>query len=222
MNLALFDLDHTLIADDSDVQWARFLIKRGLLDGETHSRQNDAYYQDYLNGTLDINAYMAFQMAPLGRHDRATLDRLHADYMAEHILPVIPAKARQCLAAHQASGDQIIIITATNRFITGPIARELGVDELIAIELEEDASGNFTGRPRGVPSFREGKVTRLMQWLEERGQTLASYDKTFFYSDSRNDLPLLSLVSHPVAVNPDETLRAHAEAHGWPVISLRD
>ncbi|GGY27172.1 HAD family hydrolase [Paludibacterium paludis] len=222
MNLALFDLDHTLINGDSDVEWTRFMISRGLLDGDHHNRTNDAFYQDYLDGTLDIQAYLAFQVAPLARYDRATLDRLHREFMAERIFPVIPRKARERIAEHKAAGDLLMIITATNRFVTAPIARELGVDNLIAIELEEDGEGKFTGRPSGVPSYREGKVTRLMAWLAERGETLDSYGKSYFYSDSRNDIPLLSKVTDPVAVNPDDTLRAHALAHGWPVISLRD
>ncbi|MEQ6291870.1 HAD family hydrolase [Vogesella sp. GCM10023246] len=222
MNLALFDLDNTLIAGDSDSEWPKFLIKRGILDPEHHARQNDYFYEQYKAGTLDIFEFLNFQLAPLTRFSRDELDSLHAGYMAEHILPIIPPKARQLLAAHQTQGDVVMIITATNRFITGPIARELGVEHLIAVELEQDAAGNFTGKPTGTPSFQEGKITRLNEWLAARGETLASYDKTFFYSDSRNDLPLLSIVSNPVAVDADDTLRAHAEAHGWPVITLRD
>lgn len=220
MNLALFDLDNTLIAGDSDTEWPVFLIKRGLLPAE-HGAQSEAFYQQYLAGSLDINQFLAFQLRPLAGFSRETLDALHADYMAEHILPIIPPKARALLAAHRAQGDLVMIITATNRFVTQPIARELGVEHLIAIELEQAADGRFTGRHQGVPSFREGKIARLNQWLAERGESLASYGKTFFYSDSQNDLPLLSLVSNPVAVDPDAALLAHAEAHGWPVISLR-
>jgi len=141
--------------------------------------------------------------------------------MHEHIHPIIAQKARDLLAAHQAAGDVVMIITATNRFVTAPIARELGVEHLIAIELEQDANGNYTGRPTGIPSFRDGKILRLNQWLAERGETLASYQQSFFYSDSHNDLPLLSLVTNPVAVDPDAALRAQAESQGWPVISLR-
>ncbi|MCW3480467.1 HAD-IB family hydrolase [Neisseriaceae bacterium JH1-16] len=222
MNLALFDLDHTLIAGDSDVEWPKFLMKRGLLDEAFYARRNDHFYEQYKAGTLDIYEFLDFQLEPLTRFSRSELDTLHAAYMQEHILPIIPAKARALVAAHQAAGDTVMIITATNRFITGPIARELGVERLIAVELEEHADGRFTGKPAGVPSFKEGKITRLEQWLAEQGKTLADYEKSFFYSDSRNDLPLLSLVSDPIAVDPDDTLRAHAESHGWPVISLRD
>ena len=222
MNLALFDLDNTLIAGDSDTAWPKFLIKRGILDPEHHARQNDYFYEQYKAGTLDIFEFLDFQLAPLARFPRHELDALHAQYMEEHIKPIIPQKARELVAAHQAQGDVVMIITATNRFITGPIARELGVSHLIAVELEEDDQGNFTGKPTGTPSFQEGKITRLNEWLAARGETLASYDKVFFYSDSRNDLPLLSIVSNPVAVDADDTLKAHAEAHGWPVITLRD
>ncbi|WP_028535184.1 HAD family hydrolase [Paludibacterium yongneupense] len=221
MNLALFDLDHTLIAGDSDSEWPKFLTQRGLLN-EAHQRQSEAYYRQYLDGTLDIDRFLAFQLKPLASFERTELDALHAEYMREHILPIIPDKARAILAAHQAAGDVIVIVTATNRFITEPIARELGVENLIAIELEQDEAGNFTGRPSGVPSFRDGKIVRVEAWLAERGETLASYEKVFFYSDSHNDLPLLSRVSHPVAVDPDSALLAHATRQGWPVISLRD
>ncbi|MDC7710284.1 HAD family hydrolase [Vogesella indigofera] len=222
MNLALFDLDNTLIIGDSDSEWPKFLIKRGILDAEHHARQNDYFYEQYKAGTLDIYEFLDFQLAPLTRFSRSELDTLHAEYMEEHIKPIIPQKARALLAAHFAQGDEVMIITATNRFITGPIARELGVAHLIAVELEEDAQGNFTGKPSGTPSFQAGKITRLNEWLAARGETLDSYDKVFFYSDSRNDLPLLSIVSNPVAVDADDTLKAHAEAHGWPVITLRD
>ncbi|HJV06300.1 MAG TPA: HAD family hydrolase [Chromobacteriaceae bacterium] len=222
MNLALFDLDNTLLAGDSDFEWPRFMIKRGMVDQEVYDRRNNHFYEQYKAGTLDINEYLEFVLEPLTRYSRAELDVLHAQYMEEHIKPIILPKGRELLAAHQAAGDEVLIITATNRFITGPIARELGVDTLIAVEVEEDGDGQFTGKPTGVPSYQDGKITRLNMWLAEHGKTLASYDQSFFYSDSRNDLPLLSIVSHPVAVDPDETLRAHAEAHGWPVISLRD
>ncbi|WP_434633449.1 HAD family hydrolase [Chromobacterium sp. CV08] len=220
--LALFDLDHTLIAGDSDFEWPRFLIKRGILDAAQYDERNSYFYSQYQNGTLDMNEYLAFILAPLTRFSRHQLDELHADYLENHIKPLIPNKARERLAAHRAEGDEIVIITATNRFITGPIARELGVEHLIAIELEEDAAGNFTGRPTGVLSFKEGKITRIEQWLAERGESWDSYGESFFYSDSHNDLPLMKLVDHPVAVDADDKLRAYAEEHGWPVISLRD
>ncbi|PTU64006.1 MULTISPECIES: HAD family phosphatase [Chromobacterium] len=221
-NLALFDLDHTLIAGDSDFEWPRFLIQRGILEQAHYDERNNYFYRQYQQGTLDIHEYLVFALEPLKRFSRAELDALHADYLEQHIKPIITRKARDLLAAHAAQGDEIIIITATNRFITGPIARELGVEHLIAIELEEDEQGRFTGRVSGVPSFQQGKITRLQQWLDERGLSMDSYGQSFFYSDSHNDLPLLKLVDHPVAVDPDDTLRAHAEQEGWRVISLRD
>ncbi|AXT45443.1 MULTISPECIES: HAD family hydrolase [Chromobacterium] len=221
-NLALFDLDHTLIAGDSDFEWPRFLIQRGILEQAHYDERNNYFYQQYQQGTLDIHEYLAFALEPLKRFSRAELDALHADYLEQHIKPIITRKARDLLAAHAAQGDEIIIITATNRFITGPIARELGVEHLIAIELEEEEDGRFTGRVSGVPSFQEGKITRLQQWLDERGLSMNSYGQSFFYSDSHNDLPLLKLVDHPVAVDPDDTLRAYAEQQDWRVISLRD
>lgn len=221
-NLALFDLDHTLIAGDSDFEWPRFLIQRGILEQAHYDEHNNYFYRQYQQGTLDIHEYLVFALEPLKRFSRAELDALHADYLEQHIKPIITRKARDLLAAHAAQGDEIIIITATNRFITGPIARELGVEHLIAIELEEDEQGRFTGRVSGVPSFQQGKITRLQQWLDERGLSMDSYGQSFFYSDSHNDLPLLKLVDHPVAVDPDDTLRAHAEQEGWRVISLRD
>ncbi|KMN76329.1 phosphoserine phosphatase [Chromobacterium sp. LK11] len=221
-NLALFDLDHTLIAGDSDFEWPRFLIQRGILEQAHYDERNNYFYRQYQQGTLDIHEYLAFALEPLKRFSRAELDALHADYLEQHIKPIITRKARELLAAHAAQGDEIIIITATNRFITGPIARELGVEHLIAIELEEEEDGRFTGRVSGVPSFQQGKITRLQQWLDERGLSMDSYGQSFFYSDSHNDLPLLKLVDHPVAVDPDDTLRAHAEQQGWRVISLRD
>ena len=222
MNLALFDLDNTLLAGDSDVEWPRFLIGKGLLDAEYYHRENDRFYQQYRDGTLDIDAFLDFQLKPLADRDRDELDALHAEYLDVHIKPIITRLGRERVAAHQAQGDLVVIVTATNRFITEPIARELGVEHLIATELEQGADGRFTGRPSGTPSFKDGKITRLDEWLTARGSRLDAFDSSWFYSDSRNDIPLMSRVSHPVAGDPDDFLRAHAEAHDWPVISLRD
>lgn len=222
MNLALFDLDNTLLIGDSDYQWNAFLIKHGVVDQAYCDQRNDYFYEQYKAGTLDILEYVRFAAEPLSRLPRQQLDSLHAEFMQQHIKPIIPQKARNLLAAHQAQGDVVMIITATNRFITGPIAAELGVEHLIAVELETTPDGNFTGEPSGTPSFQQGKITRLNEWLAARGETLQSYAQTFFYSDSHNDLPLLSIVSHPVAVDADDKLRAEAEARGWPVITLRD
>ena len=222
MNIALFDLDNTLLAGDSDVEWPRYLIGKGVLDADHYNRENDRFYADYKAGTLDIQAFLDFQLAPLAGRDRAELDAWHEEYLARHIRPIITARGRELIQQHQANGDLVVIITATNRFITGPIAAELGVEHLIATELEEGPDGRFTGRPSGLPSFQDGKIHRLHDWLASRGQRLEDFDRSWFYSDSRNDIPLMSVVTHPVAVNPDELLRAHAEAHGWPVMFLHD
>lgn len=221
MNLALFDLDNTLLAGDSDVEWPKFLIARGVLDPEYYAERNAVFYQQYKEGTLDIDAFLDFQLSPLARFCRDELDDMHRDYMRQHILPIIPRQARDQVKQHQTDGDLVMIVTATNRFITGPIAREFGVEHLIAVEPEQDADGRYTGGYCGVPSFKDGKITRLNQWLAERGERLSDYQRVWFYSDSCNDLPLLSLVTDPVAVDPDPTLRERAVQHGWPVISLR-
>lgn len=220
MQLALFDLDNTLLAGDSDFEWGQFLISEGVLDRELHLARNKQFYADYKAGTLDIQAFLAFQLKPLSQHPRSQLDAWHAKYMAQKIRPMITNQARALVEQHRASGHLLVIITATNSFVTGPIAKEFGIEHLIATTPEE-IDGEFTGGVVGVPSFKEGKITRLDQWLAERGITLKSFQASWFYSDSHNDLPLLKLVDHPVAVDPDPILRAHAEAHGWPLISLR-
>ena len=218
MKLALFDLDNTLLAGDSDYAWAQFLIERGILDRAVYEERNAHYYAHYKAGTLDIDEYLGFQSAPLVGRSRLELDAWHAEFMQSKVLPMILPKARALLARH---ADALrIIVTATNRFITGPIAEELGVAELIACELEESEHG-YTGRGAGVPSFQEGKIRRLEMWLAERRLELDTFEESWFYSDSLNDLPLLRKVTHPVAVDPDPTLRDHARRHGWPVISLR-
>lgn len=220
MQLALFDLDNTLLAGDSDFQWGQFLIEQGLLNREEHLEKNLQFYEDYKAGKLDIYAFLAFQLKPLSEHPRSFLDELHARYMQEKIAPMITDKARALVEKHRANGDLLMIITATNSFVTGPIARAFGIDHLIGT-LPEEIDGQFTGRSTGVPSFQEGKITRLNSWLEARGQTLKDFDQSWFYSDSHNDLPLMKLVDKPVAVDPDPTLKAYAEGAGWPVISLR-
>ena len=221
MNLALFDLDNTLLAGDSDFAWAQFLIAKGVLDSEVHEAKNARFYEQYKAGTLDIHAFLDFQLAPLARHPRAELDAWHAEFMTTCIRPLIGARARACVARHQAHGDLLAIVTATNSFVTGPIAHEFGIPHLIAtIPAQED--GHFTGQPRGTPAFREGKITRVDAWLESLGLWRGSFDETWFYSDSHNDLPLLEKVTHPVAVDADATLQAVTAARGWPHISLRD
>lgn len=217
MNLALFDLDNTLLAGDSDFEWAQFLIEQGVLDREVYEAQNQAFFDQYKAGTLDIHAFLDFQLKPLSRHPRARLDRWHAEYMIKKIYPMLRASARALVSKHM--WDVRVVVTATNSFVTAPIARVFGIEHLIATEPEQ-REGEFTGGVIGLPCFKEGKPRRLEAWLAARGETLRSYEKVWFYSDSHNDLPLMELVSHPVAVDPDDTLRAHAVAAGWPVMSL--
>jgi HAD superfamily hydrolase (TIGR01490 family) len=220
MELALFDLDNTLLAGDSDYEWAQFLIDRGVLDRATYEAANDRFYEQYKAGTLDIYEFLDFQLAPLARYPRAQLDAWHAEFMATKIRPMIGAPARGLVAKHLGAGHLCAIVTATNSFVTAPIAREFGVPHLIATEPEAH-DGAFTGKVAGIPSFRAGKVARLEQWLGAMERPLESFAASWFYSDSHNDLPLLELVRHPVAVDPDDPLRAVAAERGWPVISLR-
>lgn len=220
MNLALFDLDNTLLNGDSDFEWSQFLIRIGVLDRELFEVKNLAFYEQYKAGTLDIHEFLDFQLKPLSRHARKALDEWHRQFMRESVLPMITPQSRELVDSHRAAGDLCIIITATNSFVTAPIAREFGVEHLIATEPEHK-DGEFTGGVADVPCFREGKITRLESWLAARGWTLESFADSTFYSDSLNDLPLLQKVTRPVAANPDATLRAHAERHGWQIISLR-
>ena len=219
MNLALFDLDNTLLNGDSDFEWSQFLIRIGILDRELFEVKNLAFYEQYKAGTLDIYEFLDFQLKPLSRHSRKVLDAWHSQFMQESIMPIVTQPARDLVKHHRDAGDVCVIITATNSFVTSPIAREFGIEHLIATEPEHK-NGEFTGRVADVPCFREGKITRLNNWLTDRGWTLDSFDDTVFYSDSLNDLPLLCKVKHPVAANPDATLRAHAEQHGWRIINL--
>lgn len=222
MNLALFDLDNTLLATDSDFEWAQFLIDRGVLDRTLQEAKNIEFYEHYKAGTLDIQAFLDFQMQPLSRHTRQQLDIWHEQFMAGRIRPNIAPGARALIEKHRTAGDLMAIVTATNSFVTGPIARELGIPHLIATIPEQECdSGRYTGKPIGTPSFREGKITRTESWLESLGLWWGSFQTTFFYSDSHNDLPLLERVQHPVAVDPDDALRKHAQTHRWPIISLR-
>ena len=217
MKLALFDLDNTLLDGDSDHAWAQFLIEEGVLHPDEYHAKNEWFYERYKDGTLDIHEFLDFQLAPLAAHPRDQLDRWHADFMQRKVRPMIVPRAPELIARH---ADALrAIVTATNRFITAPIAAELGIPELIATDIEE-VDGRFTGKPRGTPTFREGKIERVNAWLAQRGKRLADFE-SWFYSDSLNDLPLLERVTHPVAVDPDATLRAHAAERGWQVISLR-
>lgn len=217
MNLALFDLDNTLLAGDSDFEWAQFLIEQGVLDREVYEARNQEFFDQYRNGTLDIRGFLDFQLKPLARHPRRVLDEWHTRFMQEKVLPMVRSSARELVARHRA--DLRVIVTATNSFVTAPIARKFGIDNLIATEPAQ-VDGEFTGGVSGTPCFRDGKVKRVEEWLAARGQPLESFAQSWFYSDSLNDLPLLERVTHPVAVDPDDTLRAHAGKHGWQILSL--
>ena len=218
MSLAIFDLDNTLIGGDSDYLWGQFLAERGLVDGERHERENQRFYDEYRAGTLDIHAFLAFMLKPLAEHPLADLLAWRAQFIEEKIGPILLPKATALLDRHRIAGDTLLIITATNRFITAPIAERLAVAHLLATEAEF-SEGRYTGRSVGIPCFRQGKVARLSEWLAETGHDLTG---SWFYSDSHNDLPLLHQVAHPVAVDPDEALASHAAERGWPMISLRE
>ncbi|MEI7839888.1 MAG: HAD family hydrolase [Methylococcaceae bacterium] len=217
MTLAIFDLDNTLIADDSDYLWGQFLVDQGIVDKTIYEQINAQFYEDYQQGTLDMVAFLRFALKPLTEH---SLDQLHVwreQFMAEIITPVLLNAAQELVDKHRAQGDTLLVITATNRFITAPIVALYGIDNLIAT-TPELVNERYTGEIVGVPCFQEGKVTLLKDWLEKTGETLQG---SYFYSDSHNDLPLLRLVDYPVAVDSDEKLRAVAVAQGWKMISLR-
>ena len=217
MSLAIFDLDNTLLGGDSDHAWGEFLVEHSIVDPAHYQQANDHFYQCYQEGNLDILEYLAFALKPLTEHSKVQLDDWHQQFMLEKVAAMRLDKADALLEKHRAAGDTLLIITATNLFITGPIAAALGVDEILATEPEFDGEC-FTGKVSGTPCFQEGKVIRLKRWLEQHQRDL---EGSFFYSDSHNDLPLLELVDKPVAVDPDEQLREIAEQRCWPVISLR-
>ena len=216
----LFDLDNTLLAGDSDYEWARFLIDKGVVDGAQYEAKNDEFFRHYKAGTLDILQFLEFQLAPLAAYSRDLLDRWHAEFMVLKVRPMIRTPARRLVAQHIDKGSLCAVVTATNSFVTAPIAREFGIAHLIATEPEE-IDGRLTGRPAGTPCFREGKVTRTNDWLASQSRGWADFGSTWFYSDSHNDLSLLERVSRPVAVDPDDMLRSIAGNRNWPVISLR-
>jgi len=219
MQLALFDLDNTLLAGDSDYEWTRHLVDKGVLDRDVFEKRNAEFFEQYKQGKLDIYEFLDFQLGSLARNSRADLEIWHAEFMDQRVRPMLSAQARALVKSHQDKGDLCALVTATNSFVTGPISRELRVEHLIATVPAQE-NGRFTGKSRGTPSFREGKVTRVNDWLESLGLWLGSFERSWFYSDSLNDLPLLSLVSDPVAVDPDATLRAHAEQAGWKILTL--
>ena len=218
-NLAIFDLDHTLINTDSDNAFPKFLITQGLLDAEFAEAQNEKFYRDYLAGSLKIEEFVAFEIAPIAQMDKAECDRLHQIFMAEYIAPYATAAAKALVNRHREAGDELLVISSTNEYIITPICREIfGIGNIIGTQLETDEQGRYTGNIVGTPSLQQGKITRLHDWLAARGETRQSYGKIYFYSDSKNDLPLLEYADEPVAVNPDGTLLAHAQAHGWQVL----
>lgn len=220
MKLALFDLDHTLIPADSDYEWGVFTTSLGWNDADDFSRQNDLFYAQYKDGTLDIHAYVRFATQAIRRQGPAKSAAAHAEFMATVVQKAIRPQALELVRAHQAAGDEVLIITATNEFVTRPIADAFGVTELLAVNLVRDpATGWFTGDIAGTPSFREGKVVRMQEWLRSRQLDWADVESTF-YSDSINDLPLLEHATHPVATNPDDRLRAVALARGWRILEL--
>ena len=220
MDLVLFDLDNTLLAGDSDFEWAQFLISKGVLDKEVHEARNQVFYDQYKAGTLDIFEFLDFQLKPLARHSRAQLDAWHREFMDTRIRPIMTPQARALVKAKLDAGAIVAVVTATNSFVTGPIVRAFGIPHLVATVPAQE-NGAFTGKPRGTPAFKSGKIERVEGWLESLGLWWDSFENSSFYSDSHNDLPLMNMVGNPVAVDPDDTLRAHATAQGWPVISLR-
>jgi len=217
LTLAIFDLDNTLIGDDSDHLWGQFACERGLVNGADFATRSDRFFAEYQAGTLDIDAYLRLALSTVQGRSTGDVDALHREFMRSRIMPIMLPKAGDLIADHRRRGHELLIITATSRFITAPIVAALGVENLIACEAQI-VDDRFTGEPSGIPSYQVGKVTRLYDWLEGRQTTL---DGAWFYSDSHNDLPLLELMDNPVAVDPDDTLRARALEHGWPVISLR-
>lgn len=220
MNLALFDLDHTLLPIDSDYEWGQFLVRRGAVDAVAFSQRNAEFFHRYQVGTLDPVEYLEFAFGVLAQFPRTQLDNWHCQFMAEVIEPAISPQACALVKKHQDAGDLVAIVTATNRFVTAPIATAFGVKHLIAADAEMTADGSFTGKPAGTPPYGSGKVINTNLWLAQMGRSLDGFERTYFYSDSQNDIPLLSLVTHPVATNPNTTLAAHAQAHGWPILNL--
>jgi HAD superfamily hydrolase (TIGR01490 family) len=217
MKLVLFDLDNTLLDGDSDYEWAQFLIEKGVISRQKYERRNKEFLEAYEAGSLDINQFLDFQLKPLSEHSRNQLNDWHDEFMQVKIDPMISNAARQLV--FQFKDELIAIVTATNSFITGPIAREFGIKHLIATDLEEQG-GEFTGRSVGEPSFKNGKVTRVNAWLNDMGLSFDEFEETLFFSDSINDLPLLEIVQKPVAVNPDPKLLSYAMKNNWDILHL--
>ena len=217
MALAIFDLDNTLIGGDSDYLWGAFLTEHGIVDEDEFERENERFYREYKDGSLDIYEFLRFSFRPLRDNRTEDLERWRLKFLREKIDPIILPQARELVERHRDAGDELLIITATNEFVTAPIAERLGISNLIAT-VPAQSNGRYTGEVTGTPSFQEGKVARLLDWLQG---THAELSGSTFYSDSHNDMPLLERVDHPIAVDPDEHLERHARERGWPIISLR-
>jgi HAD superfamily hydrolase (TIGR01490 family) len=218
MALAIFDLDNTLIAGDSDHSWGEFLVDQNIVDGQYYKKMNDKFYADYESGCLDIFAYLEFSLEPLTKLPLIKLQALHQQFMREVIDPMKLDQAKDLIHRHRQAGDRLLVITSTNRFIVEPICKSLGIDEIIATDLEI-VNDKYTGKVKGTPTFKEGKVERFNQWLKQQEE---SSDGSYFYSDSINDMPMLLEVAYPIAVDPDSALRKEAESRSWEIISLRN
>jgi HAD superfamily hydrolase (TIGR01490 family) len=219
-NLCLFDLDHTLLPLDSDHAWGAFVVEQGWADPIEFGRSNDAFYAEYQAGTLDIHAYIDFTTKPWRNLEPMVLSQAQEKFMQQVIVPHIHESALDLVANHLEQGDKVALITATNEFVTTPIAKALGIEHLLAVRLVRDAKGQINGKIKGTPSFREGKIARTQEWLLDQGQTLADFENIWVYSDSINDLPLLEMATHPVATNPAASLEAIALQKGWPILQL--
>lgn len=222
MNLALFDLDHTILPLDSDYEWGQFLARIGAVDADAFAKRNADFFAQYQAGTLDPVEYLEFALGTLAQFPRKQLDEWHDQFMDEVIRPAILPQAIDLVKRHQDEGDLVAIITATNKFVTAPIAEAFGVHNLIAAEPEETDNGDITGRLIGIPTSGPGKVVHTNEWLSAQGRSLGDFPSSYFYSDSQNDIPLLSAVTHPIATNPNALLKAHAQAKGWPILTLFD
>lgn len=218
MSLAIFDLDNTLLADDSDYLWGQFLVDQGIVDSSYYEQENDRFYKEYKEGNLDIYEFLKFSLKPLSDNPLQDLLKWRSQFIEEVIRPILLKPAQELINKHQQQGDILLVITATNKFVTEPIVELYGINHLLAT-TPEFLGERYTGNVAGTPCFQEGKITRLNEWLQVTGYSL---DDSWFYSDSHNDLLLLQLVEHPVAVNPDEKLKQYAEKSNWPIISLRD
>ena len=221
--LALFDLDNTLLPCDSDYEWGQFLARVGVVDSQYYAEQNERFYQDYKEGKLDIHAFLRFALKPLSEHSRAQLKEWHDAFMNEVIHGQLRQQALDLVKRHQDAGDLCCVVTATNSFVTRPIVDHFGIEHLIATEpatTGDNPLANFTGEVKGIPNFREGKIQRVHDWLASQDLTLDQLPRSYFYSDSMNDLPLLEKVSNPVATNPDKHLRSEAAKRNWPILEL--